>query len=243
VVGEINIGCGQCALCKSGLSKHCRQRRVLGIKNHHGAFAEFVSLPVANLHVIPDHVPDEKAVFAEPVAAAARILEQVNIDPNNNVLVIGAGRLGLLIAQVVNTFQCQLRVVVRHDKQRQILKQFGISAIDDHQLPNSEADIVIEASGSPSGLQSAIKAVKPTGTIVLKSTHAGETSFNFARIVVDEINIIGSRCGSFEAALKLFEDNQIDPTPLISHQFSLSQALQAFEAASRPGSVKVILRP
>ncbi|MGD8939643.1 MAG: alcohol dehydrogenase catalytic domain-containing protein [Gammaproteobacteria bacterium] len=243
VVGEINIGCGQCALCHSGLSKHCRQRSVLGIKNHNGAFADYLSLPVANLHVVPDHLPDEKAVFAEPVAAAARILEQVNIDPGNSVLVIGAGRLGLLIAQVVNTTQCQLRVVARHDKQKQILKQFGVTAIDDHQLPSSEADIVIEASGSPSGLQSAIKAVKPTGTIVLKSTYAGETGFNFSRIVVDEINIIGSRCGAFEPALKLFADNQIDPTPLISHQFSLYQALQAFEAASRPGSLKVILHP
>lgn len=240
VVGEINVGCGQCALCNTGLNKHCRQRSVLGMKNHHGAFAEFLRLPVANLHIVPDQIPDEKAVFTEPVAAAAHILEQVNIKPDSNVLVIGAGRLGLLISQVIKTTQCQLRVVVRHDKQRQILEQFGIRAIGEQQLPKAEADVVIEACGSPSGLRSAIDAVKPLGSIVLKSTYAGETDFDFSRIVVDEINLIGSRCGNFETALRLLQYD-IDPMPLISCQYGFNQVRRAFEAAKLPGALKVLL--
>jgi 2-desacetyl-2-hydroxyethyl bacteriochlorophyllide A dehydrogenase len=243
VVGEINMGCGHCTQCKKGLSKHCRNRSVLGIKNRNGAFAEYLSLPVANLHVIPDQLPSEKAVFTEPVAAAARILEQVNIEPVHNVLVIGAGRLGLLIAQIINTTQCQLRVVTRHEKQRQILKLCGITAIDEQQLPNHEADVVIEASGSPSGLQAAVNAVKPTGTIVLKSTYSGTTEFNFSRLVVDEINLVGSRCGPFAPALSLLQGGKIDPTPLISERFSLPHALQAFATAAQSGSLKILIQP
>ncbi|WP_455210917.1 MDR/zinc-dependent alcohol dehydrogenase-like family protein [Kaarinaea lacus] len=243
VVGEINISCGLCTLCQTGLEKHCRQRQVLGIKNHDGAFAEYLTLPLTNLHVIPEHLPNEKAVFTEPIAAAVRILEQVAITPESNVVIIGAGRLGLLIAQVVNTTHCQLRVIARHDNQRQILNQFGITAIDEQQQPYHKADVVIEASGSTGGLQAAVNAVKPTGTIVLKSTYAGETKLNFSRLVVDEINIVGSRCGPFKTALAMLQEDKIDPTPLVTDRFKLSEALLAFETAARPGKLKILLRP
>ena len=243
VAGEINIGCGHCALCHCGLSRHCSQRRVLGIKNHNGAFAEYLTLPVTNLHVIPESIDDEKAVFIEPIAAAAHILDQVAIGPHSKVLIIGAGRLGLLIAQVVKTTQCQLQVIARHEKQRQILKQFEITAISEHQLPLGEADVVIEASGSPDGLQAAVNTVKPTGSIVLKSTYTGETRLNFSHIVVNEISLIGSRCGPFQAAIALLQEGRIDPTPLISERFRFHDAKQAFESAAQPGGLKVLLRP
>lgn len=243
VVGEINIGCGHCALCQAGYEKHCHQRAVLGIKNRNGAFAEYLTLPITNLHKVPEQLTNEKAVFTEPVAAAARILEQISIKPKSNVLIIGAGRLGLLIAQVVKTTQCQLHVVARHDVQRQILQQFGIKVIGEQQLLAAEADIVIEASGSPSGLQAAIKAVKPTGTIVLKSTYAGDANCNLSDLVVNEIKVVGSRCGPFKSALSMLCENKIDPTPLISNQFRLSQALLAFEAAASQSGLKVLLQP
>jgi 2-desacetyl-2-hydroxyethyl bacteriochlorophyllide A dehydrogenase len=243
VVGEINIGCGHCAMCAAGLHKHCSQRQVLGIKNRDGAFAQYLNLPVANLHEVPESLPDDKAVFAEPIAAAARILEQVNIGTEHKVIVIGAGRLGLLIAQVIKTTACQLQVITRHDRQRQILNQFDIPAMDEQHIPTQEADIVIEASGSPGGLQAAINAVKPTGTVVLKSTYAGETQLNFSRMVVNEINIVGSRCGRFEPALSLLQENTVDPTPLITSRFALSDAQRAFDMAASPGSLKVLFQP
>jgi 2-desacetyl-2-hydroxyethyl bacteriochlorophyllide A dehydrogenase len=243
VVGEINIGCGHCELCAEGLHKHCPQRQVVGIKNRNGAFAQYLSIPVGNLHEIPAHLSNDKAVFTEPVAAAARILEQVDIRPDHYVVIIGAGRLGLLTAQVIQTTSCRLQVITRHERQRQILQQFNIVAIDEQQTPKHQADVVIEASGSPSGLQAAVTAVKPTGTVVLKSTYAGESAFSFSQIVVNEIRIVGSRCGRFEPALSLLQDNRVDPIPLITQRFALSDAVQAFEAAASPGGLKVLLQP
>jgi 2-desacetyl-2-hydroxyethyl bacteriochlorophyllide A dehydrogenase len=202
-----------------------------------------MSLPVTNLHEVPALIPNDKAVFAEPIAAAARILEQVEIGPEHNVVIIGAGRLGLLIAQVINTTSCRLQVVARHVRQRQILQKFNIAAIDEQHTAKHQADVVIEASGSPDGLQTAVNAVKPTGAIVLKSTYAGESAFNFSRIVVNEIRIIGSRCGRFEPALSLLQNNRVDPTPLITQRFALSEAVQAFETAASPGGLKVLLQP
>ena len=243
VVGEINIGCGHCQLCKSGLNKHCINRSVLGIKHHQGVFSEYLSLPIKNLHIVPDNVSLDKAVFTEPIAAAARILEQIDIKPNTTVLIIGAGRLGLLIAQVVNSVQCSLQVVARHDKQRLLLDQFAVPSIKEHEVPTHKFDIVIEATGSAAGLHTAIQAVKPTGSVVLKSTYAGETNFDFSRLVVNEITIIGSRCGSFEPALALLQQNLVDPTLLISARYTLKQVNEAFAAAMQPGALKVLFQP
>lgn len=243
VVGEINIGCGECGLCRQGLEKHCATRRVLGIKNHHGAFCQYLTLPTKNLHLVPDTVSDEQAVFTEPLAAAARILEQLDIQSSHSVLIIGAGRLGLLIAQVLNTAHCRLQVVARHEKQRQLLGSFTIPAIAEAEVAVGQADVVVEASGSAAGLYKAMHAVKPTGTIVLKSTYAGDTQFDFSQLVVNEVRIVGSRCGPFEPALTLLQQNRVDPAPLISARFPLSRASEAFAAAAQPGALKVLLQP
>jgi 2-desacetyl-2-hydroxyethyl bacteriochlorophyllide A dehydrogenase len=243
VVGEINIGCGQCHLCLAGLERHCNTRSVLGIKQHQGAFSQYLTLPVKNLHIVPDTVSNDQAVFVEPIAAAARILEQVNITADTCVLIIGAGRLGLLIAQVLKTTSCRLAVVVRHEKQRQLLNTFSIPAIAEHEVTTGNTDVVVEASGSAAGLHAAVRAVKPTGTIVLKSTYSGDTSFQFSSVVVNEITLIGSRCGPFPPALTLLQKNQVDPLPLIRARFTFGQYADAFASATQPGALKVLLQP
>jgi len=243
VVGEINVGCGLCGLCRQGLDRHCEKRSVLGIKHRHGAFCEYLTLPVTNLHVVPKNVCNDKAVFTEPTAAAARILEQLALTPTTSVLVIGAGRLGLLIAQVINATGCRVRVVAKHEQQRRLLNDFAIPFITEEQAAISEADVVIEASGRAAGLHAAMQAVKPTGVIVLKSTYAGDTQFDFSRLVVNEITVIGSRCGPFEPALKLLQLSRVDPVPLIRARFPFSRATEAFATAMQPGGLKVLLYP
>ncbi len=243
VVGEINIVCGECATCLAGRPSHCEQRAVLGLKNHNGAFAEYLTLPVDNLHQIPDAISDEAAVFVEPMAAALQIQQQVSIQPADHVLVLGAGRLGMLIAQTLAITGCNLLVVVRHDFQRKILTDRDISTIDESQIPEGTMDVVIDATGSPQGFALARKAVRPRGTLVIKSTYAGDLQINFSSLVVDEITVIGSRCGPFEPAIQLLETEQIDPRPLISAQFPLSDGLDAFAFAVQHGVIKILLSP
>lgn len=243
VVGSINIGCGDCDLCLAGLNNHCRQRQVLGIRNHDGAFAEYLTLPLSNLYQVKDSISDDEAVFAEPIAAALQILHQVDIGTEDSVLVIGAGRLGQLIAQVLQTTGCQLSVVARHRNQSQLLHDRDIHTIAETELPQATATIAIDASGSPSGLAAAQQAIRPKGTIVVKSTYKGKTEFDFSKIVVDEINLVGSRCGIFPPALELLEKQRIDPKPLIDARYHFHQAAQAFEHAQQPGTMKILLQP
>ena len=243
VVGEINAACNQCEQCLNGRPTHCENRTVLGIVNRDGSFAEFTQLPAANLHKIPASVPDEMAVFTEPLAAALEIQEQVNIKPNDRVLLIGAGRLGQLIAQTLALTGCDLRVVARHARQRELLTVRGIGIIDEEDVQRWRWDVVVEATGSPMGFALARQAVRPRGTLVLKSTYKGEMNINFSSIVVDEVNIIGSRCGPFEPALRLMESRQVDPTVLIDKEFSLADAVKAFEHAAQPGVLKVLIQP
>jgi threonine dehydrogenase-like Zn-dependent dehydrogenase len=245
VVGEINAVCDQCEQCLNGRPTHCEKRTVLGIVNRDGTFAEFTSLPIANLHRVPDSVSDDMAVFTEPLAAALEIQEQVQIKPTDRVLLIGAGRLGQLIAQTLALTGCGLRVVARHVHQQDLLKARGIRIIseDDAVAQPWRWDIVVEATGSPSGFSLARRAVRPRGTLVLKSTYKGEMSVNFSSIVVDEINLIGSRCGPFGPALRLMESRQVDPTVLIADQFKLNEALKAFEHAAESGVLKVLVEP
>lgn len=243
VVGEINAVCGQCEQCLNGRPTHCENRTVLGIVNRDGTFAEFTRLPIANLHKVPDSVSDELAVFAEPIAAALEIQEQVNIKPNDRVLLVGAGRLGQLIAQTLALTGCDLRVVARHARQQELLQARGIRVIDEEDVQRWRWDVVVEATGSPSGFTLARQAIRPRGTLVLKSTYKGEMNVNFSSIVVDEVNIIGSRCGPFEPALRLMESKQVDPTVLIDDEFSLDDALKAFERAAQAGTLKVLLTP
>ena len=241
VVGEINVVCNRCEQCLNGRPTHCENRTVLGIVNRDGTFAEFTTLPISNLHRVPDSVPDEMAVFTEPLAAALEIQDQINLKPTDRVLLIGAGRLGQLIAQTLALTGCDLRVVARHPHQQNLLKARGIRTVSEEEIQPWRWDVVVEATGSPSGFSLARKAIRPRGTLVMKSTYKGEMSVNFSSIVVDEINLIGSRCGPFEPALRLMESHQVDPTVLITDEFKLENALKAFERAAETGVLKVLV--
>ncbi len=240
VVGEINISCGKCENCRALRPTHCQRRKVLGILNHHGAFADYLTLPVCNLHRVPDSVPDNAAVFTEPLAAAISIMEQVPIRPTDSVLVIGAGRLGQLIAHVLNTTGCDLNVVARYPKQRELLKASNIAVVDEQELLNHCVDVVVEATGSVAGFSAARRAVRPRGTIVLKSTYKGEVSVDMSALVVNELNIVGSRCGPFEPALRFLEQKRVDPTLLVDGAYPLSEASRAFAEASQRGALKIL---
>jgi threonine dehydrogenase-like Zn-dependent dehydrogenase len=243
VVGEINIACGACIPCLDGYPTHCEQRKVLGIRGWNGAFAEYLVLPLHNLHLVPEMIPDETAVFTEPLAAALEILEQVPVLPGHRCLVVGAGRLGQLIAQVLATTGCDLKVVARHPFQRDLLQQRDIPWISEQEVGVGTMDIVVDATGTPLGFNLARRAVRPRGTIVLKSTYQGEMSVNFSSIVVDEITVVGSRCGPFPPAIQLLSRAQVDPTGLIQVEFPLEQGVPAIEFAAQPGVLKVLINP
>ncbi len=243
VVGEINVVCGHCEQCLHGRSTHCENRTVLGIINRNGTFAEFTTLPIANLHRVPASVSDEMAVFTEPLAAALEIQDQIQVKPSDRVLIVGAGRLGQLIAQTLALTGCNLGVVARHAHQQDLLKARGIKIIAEEEIQPWRSDIVVEATGSPSGFSLARRAIRPRGTMVLKSTYKGDMSVNFSSIVVDEINLVGSRCGPFEPALRLMESKEVDPTVLIAQEFKLKDALKAFEHAAESGVLKVLVEP
>jgi 2-desacetyl-2-hydroxyethyl bacteriochlorophyllide A dehydrogenase len=243
VVGEINAACGTCATCKAGRPTHCEGRTVLGIAARNGVHAEYVSLPLANLHRVPDTVPDEEAVFAEPIAAAFEILAQVHVAPTDRVLLVGAGRLGQLVAQVLALTGAELQVVARHDQQKAILHDRGIETIGAEDVVPRSYDIVVEATGSPSGLDLARTALRPRGTLVLKSTYAGDVTIDLSPFVVDEITIVGSRCGPFAPALRSLESGDVDPTPLIAARYPLAEAVDAMKRAGERGVLKVLLEP
>lgn len=243
VVGEINVPCGECSECKAGRLNHCVNRIALGIRDYPGAFADFLTLPLVNLHQIPAVVPDEAAIFIEPLAAALEIQQQVMVCPNMRVLLIGSGRLGILIAQTLANTGCDLLVTARHDRVRKILAANQIQAIYPEEAPLHQMDIVVDASGSPQGFSLALKTVHPGGTIILKSTYAGVVDANLSTLVVDEITLIGSRCGPFGPAIRLLASDKVDPRPMIDAHFPLCDGLTAFENASKPGALKVLLHP
>jgi threonine dehydrogenase-like Zn-dependent dehydrogenase len=243
VVGEINAACNQCEQCLNGRPTHCENRTVLGIINRDGTFADFTTLPIANLQPVPASVSDEMAVFTEPLAAALEIQEQVQVRPTDRVLLIGAGRLGQLVAQTLALTGCNLWVVARHKRQQELLQARGIRVISEEDVQPQRWDIVVEATGSPGGFSFARLALRPRGTLVLKSTYKGQMNVNMSSIVVDEINIVGSRCGPFAPALRLMESRQVDPTILIDSEFELGDALKAFEHAQEPGVLKVLVKP
>lgn len=241
VVGEINAVCGTCEACRNGRPTHCENRTVLGIANRDGVFAEYTTLPLENLCRVPDSVSDEMAVFTEPLAAALEIQQQIQIKPTDRVLVIGAGRLGQLIAQTLALTGCDLHVVTRHTHPQNLLAARGIRFMTADEVLPRKWDVVVEVTGSPDGFNLARKAIRPGGTLVMKSTYKGDMNVNFSSIVVDEINIIGSRCGPFEPALRLMEKREVDPTVLIVEQYQLGDALKAFEHAAQPGTLKILL--
>jgi 2-desacetyl-2-hydroxyethyl bacteriochlorophyllide A dehydrogenase len=243
VVGDINVVCGSCEACRAGRPTHCENREVLGIRGRNGAFAEYLALPEANLHPVPDNVPDEAAVFAEPLAAALEMREQVAVRPSERVLVVGAGRLGQLIAQTLALTGCELEVVARHPHQQRLLADRGIGILPEAAVPARSFDLVVEATGSPSGFALARRAVRPRGTLVLKSTYRGDIAVDLASLVVDEISVVGSRCGPLAAALRLLERRAVDPSVLIDAEYPLDRATEAFEQAGQPGALKVLVRP
>jgi threonine dehydrogenase-like Zn-dependent dehydrogenase len=239
VVGEINAVCGKCEACMNGRPTHCENRTVLGITNREGIFAEYATLPLENLYRVPDAVPDEIAVFTEPLAAALEIQQQIQIKPTDRVLLVGAGRLGQLIAQTLALTGCDLHVLARHSYQQDMLSARGIRFITEAKIQPRKWDVVVEATGSPDGFNLARKAVRPRGTLVMKSTYAGNININLSSIVVDEINVVGSRCGPFAPALRLLERREVDPTVLISAQYKLKDILKGFEHAAQAGVLKV----
>lgn len=243
VVGEINAACGDCEACRNGRPTHCERRSVLGIVARDGVFAEYASLPPGNLHLVPDNVTDEMAVFTEPLAAALEILEQVPVRPADRVLLVGAGRLGQLIARVLKTTDCDLWVVARHPAQRQLLRDCGVRTVEEQDAAPGRWDVVVEATGAPAGFAIARRAVRPRGTLVLKSTYAGELAVDFSALVVDEITLVGSRCGPFAPALRLLATGVVDPTPLIAARHRLDAAIDAFGQAAQSGRLKVLLEP
>ena len=243
VVGGINITCGVCRYCAAGRDTHCEKRTVLGIIDRNGAFAEYLVLPVKNLFPVPDSVSDEAAVFTEPLAAALEVQMQVHVRPADRVLVIGSGRLGQLIAGTLALTGCDLAAVARHDNQRRLLAGKGVPSISEKDVRQGHFDIAVEASGSPSGFELARKAVRPRGTIVLKSTYRGGQKIDFSSLVVDEVTIVGSRCGPFQPALELLENKTLDPVGLIEARYGLSDGIEAVKHAARPGVLKVLLYP
>jgi 2-desacetyl-2-hydroxyethyl bacteriochlorophyllide A dehydrogenase len=245
VVGEINAGCGKCDLCLQRDPRHCLNRTVLGIHNRDGAFAEYLTLPPENLMIIPDAVSDRQAVFTEPLAAACEILDQVAIDRSQRVAVIGDGKLGQLIARVLAATGCDPILVGKHTSKLKLASDAGINTIELDRMkidPANRFDCVIEASGASSGLDLAVNLVRPRGTIVLKSTFHGAVKLDTSRVVVDEITIIGSRCGRFERALELLEAGVVDVEPLIASEFNLANGVAAMAEAQQPGMLKVLIR-
>jgi alcohol dehydrogenase len=245
VVGEINAACQACEYCRRGLQRHCPERTVLGILRRDGAFRELLTLPEENLHAVPEAISDEDAVFTEPIAAACEILDQVSIGPEQHVAVLGDGKLGLLIAMVLSSTGCQLTLIGKHAAKMDVVKDYPVrSVVMEVALGLARSfDAVVEATGSPQGWELALRLVKPRGTVVLKSTFHGQIAFNTAPIVVDEITIVGSRCGRFEPALSLLGKRSIHPGRLVQHTLPLQQGLKAFELAKEPGVLKVVLEP
>lgn len=245
VVGEINAGCGVCDLCRSGDSRHCPSRTVLGIVGRDGAHAEFLQLPVANLLLVPEEITDEAAVFTEPLAAACGILERVPVGAEKKVAVIGDGKLGLLCAQVLSTTGADVSVIGRHENKLAIAKRRDLETMHSDQAKSrsGQFDVVVEASGAASGFEMALELVRPRGVLVLKSTFHGATEIDAARIVVNEISVVGSRCGRFAPALGLLQTGLIDVESLITDEFRLSDALRAMQRAAEPSAMKILLRP
>ena len=239
VVGEINLACGHCEWCRRGLGRHCPTRTVLGIVNHPGAFAEFLTLPETNLHVLPDSLPTESAVFTEPLAAACEILDQVRIPPQSVVAVLGDGKLGILIALVLQANGYRVHHFGRHVEKLAVSRETEKSSTEPP--PPAAFDYVIDATGSPEGLRAAVAATRPRGTLILKSTVHGLVPVDTAPIIVNELTLVGSRCGRFEASLPLLERGVVRVEPLIADRFPLSEAPLAFARAAERGVLKVLL--
>jgi alcohol dehydrogenase len=244
VVGEINAACGVCATCRAGRATHCPSRTALGIHGRDGACADYLTLPVENLHAVPDEVSDDQAVFVEPLAAALEITDQVHLRPSDRVVVLGDGKLGQLTAQVLALTGCDLTVVGRHQAKLDLLAARGIDTClveGSDTGPEMQADVVVEATGTRAGFAAAQRVLRPRGKLVLKSTYHGLASVDLTAIVVDEVQVLGSRCGPFAPALRLLRQGLVDVAPLIQARYPLEGGIQALEKAAVKGSLKVLI--
>lgn len=241
VVGEINCACDRCETCLAGHRTHCPQRTVLGILGHDGAFAEFVAVPEVNLHPVSDSLTDDEAVFVEPLAAAFQIPAQIPLSPQQRVVVLGDGRLGNLCAQVLARTCSELTVVGKHPTKLQRLQDLGLRTVLLERMVDLErADVVVDCTGSATGLETALRLVRPRGTVVLKTTVAGPQTLSLAPVVIDEITIVGSRCGPFPAAIAALERREVQVAPLIDGHYTLEQGLEAFERAAGGPVLKLL---
>ncbi len=243
VVCEINCVCGRCSRCTSGLANHCPNRTVIGIAGRDGCFAQRIAVPEANLHALPDSLTDEEAVFVEPLAAAIQITKQVPIDAHTRAAVLGSGRLGTLVAQVLRLTGCKLEVIGRNPQKLLFSEKKGIQTrLLNEVVPRADHDLVVDCTGSPDGLPLALRLVRPRGTIVLKSTCAASKPLDTAPLVINEVQLIGSRCGPFPDAIALLARRQIDVRSLITRQFPLDRAAEALATAAQPDHMKVLLK-
>lgn len=242
VVGEINLACGECGACRRALGRHCPNRTVLGIVKHPGAFAEYLTLPEVNLHRIPEAVPPHLAVFVEPIAAACEILDQVSIWRGAKVAVLGDGKLGLLIAQVLQLHGAQVHLYGRHPEKLRMVEPLGVLSKD---VGNTAEPVsypfVVDATGSSAGLERAVAMTRPRGTLIMKSTVHDRISIDTAPIIVNELTLVGSRCGRFEPALELLAGGKLILEPMIQFRYPLRDAAEAFTRAAQPGVCKVLL--
>lgn len=242
VVGEINCSCWACETCRAGAPSHCPNRTVLGILNHDGAFADLIAVPQRNLHDVPDSISDDVAVFTEPVAAAFQIPSQMTIHRHDRIVVLGDGRLGNLCAQVLAHLSKDVTVVGKHPEKLALLAALGISTVLLSEFPVARnADIVVDCTGSPTGLPTALTLVSPRGTIVLKTTVAGEQTMALAPVVIDEVTILGSRCGPFDRALTALDTGEVSVLPLISARYGLADGVAAIEHARSRPALKVLI--
>lgn len=243
VVADINCVCGKCDMCMGGLSSHCRRRTVVGIVGRSGAFAEFLTLPERNCVEVPDSVSDEEAVFAEPLAAAIQVTRQVKLESRTNVAVLGTGRLGLLVAQVLATTGCKLTAIGRNQATLALLDRKRIRNLNVAEITNwAEFDVVVECTGSVEGLPLALRLVRPRGTVVMKTTCAEKAPVDLTDLVVNEVTLLGSRCGNMQDAVSLLAQKRIDVTSLVSRTMPLSDAPKAMALAAEKNTIKVLLK-
>lgn len=241
VVAEINFACGACEACARGLARHCPTRDVMGILRADGAYADELLVPPEACHVVPDGVPDEAAVFTEPLAAAFEVLEQVHVRPGASAVVLGDGKLGLLVAQVLHVAGARVLAVGRHPHKLERLRRRGVATAD--APPAERVDLVVEATGSSQGLERALGLVRPRGTLVLKSTVADAHRLSLAPLVIDEVTVVGSRCGPFAPALAALADRRVEVLDLVERVYPLAEGAAAVAHAGRSGALKVLLRP
>lgn len=241
VVGEINFACGRCDACAQNLERHCPTRRVMGIDGADGAIAKYVAVPVANLHRVPDAVPDARAVFTEPLAAAFEIAAQIDVEAGQRCIVLGDGKLGLLVAQVLHAAGAEVTALGHHDAKLGVLARRGIATAHAESFTGAAAPLVVEATGTLAGFRRAVQLTKPRGTLVLKSTVSAHEPLDLAPLVIHEITVVGSRCGPFPPALRALESGDVEVDALVAARVPLAQAESALARAAEPGVLKVLI--